>query len=142
MFEGKTKAAIRLLTEEVKGGVLRLSDHVDTNRTVRDVFIGKHPSGQPTHPNSLIEDDPPEVHPVVFESIDASVIRSVVLRTTGAAGPSGLDAANWRRLCTYFKSASSDLCHFLAATAQRLCMNFVDPSAIAPFLALPSDCIQ
>ena len=34
MFEGKTKAAIRLLTEEAKGGLLRLSDQVDINRTV------------------------------------------------------------------------------------------------------------
>ena len=55
MFEGKTKAAIRLLTEESKGGILRLSDHVDTNKTVRDVLIDKHPPGQPAHPDSLIE---------------------------------------------------------------------------------------
>ena len=41
----------------------------------------------------------------------------------------------WRRLCTSFKSASNDLCHSLAISAQRLCTNFVDPSAIAPFLA-------
>ena len=46
MFEGKTKAAIRL------------SDQVDINRTVRDVLIDKHPSGQPVHPESLIENDP------------------------------------------------------------------------------------
>ena len=72
MFEGKTKAAIRLLTEEAKSGLLHLSDQVDTNRTVRDVLIDKHPSGHPAHPESLIEDDPPGVHPVLFESIDAS----------------------------------------------------------------------
>ena len=95
MFEGKTKAAIRLLTEDAKGGVLCLSDHVDTNRTVKDVLIDKHPSGQPAHPESMIKDDPPEVHPVLFESIDASMIRSAALRTTGAAGPSGLDAASY-----------------------------------------------
>ena len=135
MFEGKTKAAIHLLTEEAKGGLLRLSDQVDINRTVRDVLIDKHLSGQPAHPESLIEDDPPDVHPVLFESIDASVIRLAALRTTGAAGPSGLDAASWRRLCTSFKSASNDLCHSLAITAQRLYTKFVDPSAIAPFLA-------
>ena len=135
MFGRKTKAGIRLLAEEAKDGVLHLTDHVDTNRTVRGVLIDKHPSGQPAHPDSLIEDDPPAIHPVVFESIDASMIRLAALKTTGTAGPSWLDAANWRRLCTSFKFASSDLCDFLAATDQRLCMNFVDPSAIAPFLA-------
>jgi hypothetical protein len=73
MFEAK--AAICLLTEEAKGEVLRLSDNVDSNKTVRDVLIEKHPSGQPVHPDSIIEDDPPaEVHPVLFESIDASML--------------------------------------------------------------------
>ena len=43
MFEGKTKAAIRLLTDDTKGGVLRLSDKVDSNHTVRDVLSEKHP---------------------------------------------------------------------------------------------------
>ena len=98
MFEGKTKAAIRLLSEETKGGMLHLGDKVDTTTTVRDVLVDKHPPGQPAHPESLIDDVPPEVHPVLFESIDASMLRSAALRTTGAAGPSGLDAISWRRL--------------------------------------------
>ena len=57
------------------------------------------------------------------------------LRTNGAAGPSGLDAPCWRRICTSFKSASHDLCHSLAISAQRICTNLVDPSAIGPLLA-------
>ena len=35
----------------------------------------------------------------------------------GAAGPSGLDAAAWKHLCTSFKKASSDLCDSLASIA-------------------------
>ena len=57
------------------------------------------------------------------------------MRTSGAAGSSGLDAASWRRLCTSFKPASNDLCHSLAIAAQRLRTNFVDPAIVAPFLA-------
>ena len=140
MFEGKTKAAICLLTEEAKGGLLHLSDHVDTNLTVKDVLIDKHPSGQPAHPKSLIEDDPPEVQPVLF---DAFMIRSATLRTTGAAGPSWPDDASWRRLCTSFKSASINLCHSLAITTQHLCMKFVDPCiSYCPIPGLPSDCLE
>ena len=135
MFQGKTKSAIRLLTEETKGGVLHLSDIADGQRSVREILVDKHPAGQPVHPEALIQDDPGEVHPVLFEAIDAPMIRSMALRITGAAGPSGIDALGWRRLCTSFKSASLDLCHSLALTAQRLCTNFIDPSAIAPFLA-------
>lgn len=43
MFQGKTKAALRLLTKQVKCGVVHLGDHVDEWRTVRDVLIEKHP---------------------------------------------------------------------------------------------------
>ena len=48
-----------------------MSDHVDTNRTVKDIMIDKHPSGKPALPES---DDPPEVHLVLFKSIDASMV--------------------------------------------------------------------
>ena len=77
ILQAKTlKAAIRLLTEETKGGVLHLGDHVDTHKTVRDVLIDKHPPSQPAYPESIVEDVPFDVHPVLFDSIDASMIRS------------------------------------------------------------------
>ena len=76
---------------------------------------------------------------MIMSSLDSKkithLIRSMVLRITGAARPSGIDALGWRRLCTSFKPASLDLCHSRVLTAQRLCTNFIDPSAIAPFLA-------
>ena len=53
----------------------------------------------------------------------------------GAAGPSGLDAAAWKRLCTSFKSASTELCDTLAAVARRLSTCFVDPSGLSAFVA-------
>ncbi len=43
-------------------------------------------------PNTIISGDPPDCHPVIFESIDAASIRSTSLNTHGAAGPSGMDA--------------------------------------------------
>lgn len=95
----KTKAAIRLLTDDTKGGVLRLSDKVDSHNTIRDVLISEHPPHQTIHPDSTVtNDDPPEVHPELFESIDAPMKRSAALRTTAAAGPSELDAPCWKRL--------------------------------------------
>ncbi len=47
----------------------------------------------------------------------------------GAAGPSCLDAAAWKRMCTSFKSASFELCDALAAVARHLTTNYVDLSA-------------
>ncbi len=41
--------------------------------------------------------------PTFTQSFLTALIRSTSLRTKGAAGPSGLDAYAWRRLCTSFK---------------------------------------
>ena len=127
MFEGKTKATIHLLTDDYKGGVLCLCDWVNSTHTVRDVLIDNQPFS-----NSITENDPPKVHPVLFESINALMIRSTAPRITGAPGLSGLNAACWRRLFTSYKDASHDLCQSLAISAQCLCTNLVDPSAIVP----------
>ena len=108
MHAGKTKDAVRLLSDQEKGGVLHLSDPVETTdaggRTVHDTLVSKHPPGQPAHPDALIHDedmgvtDPIQTHPVLFDSIDAAAIHSATLDTFGAAGPSSLDARNWRIL--------------------------------------------
>ncbi len=142
MLQGKTSAATRLLSDHPKGAPLHLDDHIN-NKSVRDILQDKHPARQLPHPDSLIindpkydpTNDPTSVHPVLFESIDASLIRHTALQVNGAAGPSGLDALCWRRLCTSFKSASLDLCQSLAHVAKRLCTEFVDPSIIAPLLS-------
>ncbi len=86
MFEGNTRAAIRLLGQDSNNGTLCLNDPVDTNRSVRDVLTDKHPPGEPASSEAIIDIEPPETHPVLFEQIDASLIRSIALRTTGAAG--------------------------------------------------------
>ncbi len=64
--------------------------------------------------------------------VDARLIRSTALRTTGAACPSSLDAYAWRRLCPAFKSS---LCQSLAEVAKRLYSSFIDPQGISPLLA-------
>ena len=141
-FRGKTCAALDLLTNRCGGGVLHLdqpptSDDPET-LSVREVVTSKHPTGQPASPVSTeptLQGLTPEVHPLIFDSIDARLICSTALRTSGAAGPSGLDAHAWWRLCTAFKSASISLCQSLAEIAKRLCTSFVDPQGIAPLLA-------
>ena len=62
-------------------------------------------------------------------------IRSAALHTTAAVGPSGLDALGWRRLCTSFKSASLEPCHFLALVTKCLCTELVDAATITPLMA-------
>ncbi|ETX01015.1 MAG: hypothetical protein ETSY2_37945 [Candidatus Entotheonella gemina] len=141
MFRGKTGAALDLLSRKGTDGVLHVNDPVikddPTSPSVLDVLKSKHPAAEHAPADALlsISQDPPIVHPVIFDQIDASSIRSAALLTTGAAGPSGLDAHCWRRLCTSFHTASRDLCHALAHFARRLCTTLVDPKGLSSFLA-------
>ncbi len=143
MVQGKTKAALWLISEQCTSGVLRLDSTIPSSsadaepQTVREVLISKHPPGRPASPDSihLRDSDPPTVHPVLFECIDAAPIRTAALRTDGAAGPSCIDAHGWRRICTSFHTASHDLCHALALLAKRLCTDYVDPKGLAPLVA-------
>ena len=139
MFKGKCKAAFDLLSDTEKGGILHHEALVNpddpTSQTVRETLLLKHPPAQQAHLDSIVGEEPQEPHPVIFDSLDASVVRSAALKITGAAGPSGLDAHEWRRLCTSHKAASNDLCAALASTARRLCSTYVDPTSIKPLLA-------
>ena len=102
---------------------------------MRDVLLDKHPPGQPANLHCIVEDEPPTIHPIIFDSLDAVLIRSAALQIDCAAGPSELDGHAWRRLCTSFKSASTELCQSLATTVKRLCTSLVDSKNIAPLMA-------
>ena len=100
-----------------------------------DVLRDKHPAASELHADALVTttEKPPFTHPVLFECFTGFSIRSAALRTQGAAGPSGIDAAGWRRLCSSFHRESSDLCASIAAFARRLCTDFVDPVSLEAF---------
>ena len=139
MFQGKTQAALQLLTNKRKGNILHLHDTIHNGdsvpTTVKDILKSKHHPCQGVSPEFTYHGVPPEVHPVIFDSIGAPLIRSIALNTKGAAGPSWMDAYTWRRLCTCFGTASNALCHSLALTAKCLCSVLVDPRCISPILA-------
>ena len=141
MMEGKVRAALRLIAEENSGGPLLLNSKIrhdgTTLDTVREALLKKHPPKQPSKPSSIISIDTEINHPhtILFESIAGPLIRNTALRMDGAAGPSGLDAAAWKRLCSSFKSASDELCDSLACLARRICTTYVDPKSLSAFIA-------
>ena len=139
MMEGKVRAALRLISEDHSGCPLNLDGPSDSNPasgTVREIFMKKHPPKQPPKKASIVQIDPiPEPHPILFDQIDGVLIRHTALRMDGAAGPSGLDSAAWKRMCTSFKSTSADLCEALASIARRICSSFVDPKGLSAFVA-------
>ena len=144
MSVGKVSAALKLLSEDVKGGVLSLDSripcgHGDTlSRSVKDILVEKHPPGQVAVTESLLESgcvDALCYDPILFEQLTGDLIKWAALRTHGAAGPSGVDAYAWRRLCSSFGAASVALCNSLAAVARRLCVHDVDPTELMAFVA-------
>ena len=128
MRVGNVRAAIRLLSNSAKGGVLSLdSIPLGSSENVRDILIKKHPIGQPVHSHTLLSPEDQSPLPQ-FDQLNA-------LRTRGAAGPSGFDDGGMRRLCTSFKDASQSLCSSLARTAKRICTSLFDPAGLAPLLS-------
>ena len=75
MFKGKCKAALGLLSVSGKGDVLHLDGRVDfddpSSPSVREALLQKYPPAQQVHPECIIDEEPQEPHPVIFESLDA-----------------------------------------------------------------------
>ena len=111
MFEGKTSAAIKLLTGHKRGGLLKLTDTADPSNPsvlVHDVLRDKHPPAQPLWQDFLVTADPESspFHLVLFDALNGALIHSAALRTFGAPGPSGVDARVWCGFALLFISPS------------------------------------
>ena len=131
MMAGKVKDAIRFLTQSNSNDIIPISEE-----SLQELKK-KHPPREPPIKSALMMPNEPiqEPHSIIFDQLNGELIRKVALRTEGSAGPSGLDASAWRRLCTSFAHNSSDLCEALACTAKRICCSFVDPVFISSFVA-------
>lgn len=129
MLEGKVNAAVRLLSENGRGGVLPLTSDV------RTLLAQKHPPAEPARDGFILSGCEPEFHPVLFSGVTGDMIRHSALHTHGAAGPSGADAEQWRRMCCSFQGVSASLCEAIASMARRLATEAIDPGSLEAFLA-------
>ena len=142
MLQGKAQSALRYLCRQTSGGVLKLDDLIPATtsnepvmQSTRDVLEEKHPLCKDPPVSSLLAGDLTPVNPIIFEGLDADMIKQTALHTNGAAGPSGLDAHTWMRLCSFFKSASTALCVALACVGRRLATSDVNPERVSVFVA-------
>ncbi|XP_062508484.1 uncharacterized protein LOC134184756 [Corticium candelabrum] len=136
--KGNINAAQRLLSDEDNCGLLELDECIPgSHKSVRDVLKDKHPDPAPMFKEAVLDSksQAPPTHPILFDKIDGYLIRAMSLKCQGAAGPSGLDAAAWRRLCTGFKVLSRNLCDSIASTTRRIATQFIDPSGISALVA-------
>ena len=138
MMKGKVRAALQLLNKGEGSAPMRLDDIVETcGKSVHDILKEKHPHPMPLHTDLILTEDitaaSSDFHPVLFDSIIAEAIQRSGLLTEGPAGPSGMDALCWRRLCTAFGGKSNYLCFAIAAFARRICTSYVDPSTLKAY---------
>ena len=106
--------------------------------TVRDILLENHPSPHLPKPSVLVSPSdfsPLPFHPALFDNIDGILIHCTILHMDGAAGPSGLYVASWKKLCTAFQEASDTLCDALSAIARRLAASLVDLASLSAFTA-------
>ena len=137
---GKTKAAVRLLSNSSSGEVISLHKRPGGSRkTVFDIPQEKHPDAKGVLPNAVASDPTPsQAEPwnlVQFDHLNGSMIRTAALKPQRGAGPSGIDAKGWRRLCTAFYGAYRDLCNSVAQFTRRFATTYVDPAGLAAFIA-------
>ncbi len=144
MFQGKMKAALRLLnrTGSKSGQPLSLDEIVSTdgsNISVKDKLIEKHPHPAPFNPShSILQATPPPDHGphfIEFHQINGGLIRFMILRMDGAAGPSGMDVSHWKKICTSFSRESDNVCDSIAMVARKLCSSYADPMGVSALVA-------
>ena len=125
-MEGKVRAALHLISRQEGGPPLALNAAKGKIQTVCDILKLKHPEGKQITP-SAIASHPMlnEPHLVIFDRITGPLIRSIALRTEGAACPSGIDTQGWRRLCSSFQQISMELCEALPSQCRRMCSSYV-----------------
>ena len=142
MSEGKVRGALRLLNNTGSSAGLPLLPSAtvpgsDPPVSVKDILIDKHPPPSPFSP-SHCHTPAPDHEPLGFEfsQIDGGLIRNCFLKMSmGAAGPSGMDVAHWRKVCSSFAKESADLCDAIACVTHKICSSYVDPVGISALVA-------
>jgi len=97
----------------------------------------KNPEAQKAPLGTIVFGTIEEVPDVIYQQINAEMVRDAALRTKGSGGPSGIDANGFRRMlaCKSCKKSGTDLCAAIATTARKLCTEYVDPLSVEAILA-------
>ena len=93
----------------------------------------KHPNAKPLNDTMMLHGPFIYLNEIIFDGINADLVKKCTIGTKGLHGPSGLDANFWSKmLCnSTFGNASYALCHVTALLPQMLCSEeLIDPKSI------------
>ena len=111
------------------------STHLIDSRPVLKILRNKHPEGQPLEPNCIQREHPRSLHYhiAVLDKINAGRIQKHAMMTRGSAGPSGVDADDWRSLLSAFGQTYTNLCKLVAKFAKRLATSIKPPDDLIAY---------
>lgn len=132
MQKGNVNSAIKLLTNNMEGGILPLSEE-----TVELLKI-KHPASKNiVNEDVLLQGPLQTVERVIFNVIDETMVLKAAQTTRGGSGPSGIDADGWRQILTSkdYGDSGNDLRKAIAALVKAICIDKIDNFSLAPLMA-------
>ena len=131
MSKGNVNSAIKLLSNNMSGGVLPLND--ETIALLRT----KHPEAREMHEDVILQGPIPTVENVIFDVIDEHMVYEAAKITRGGSGPSGMDADGWRRILTSrdYGDTGSDLRKAIASMIKTICTKEINDLSLAPLMA-------
>ena len=126
MFQGKVNAALKFLSEENDHGIHELNNEVI--ETLKD----KHPKLAKIHEDILLQGPIDIVTPAYFDSIDESMIKNAARLTKGAAGPSNMDAEQYKLMLVSnkFRKERKELRTQIAILAKNIATKIVNPDEL------------
>ena len=130
MMEGKIDSALRFLSEESQGGIHQLSEKI-----LKDL-CQPHPAPTEVQWNSLLFGLICDLRDIRFD-IDEQKITEAAQLTKGAAGPSSLDANQFKRiLCSkQFNKEGKDLQDQISIFAKNIATKVTDPNCLEAYTA-------
>ena len=122
---------MNLLSSETNEGVLPLSD------TVIQSLIEKHPTPAEIQEEALLFGPVDNIASNYFDSIDEPLIAKAAQTTKGAAGPSHVDAKQYRHtlLSNKYKAENKLLREEISRLAKNLATNILDPATLEAFVS-------
>jgi len=126
MFEGKVRNALKFISNDCDSGLLPINDIV-----LKDL-ISKHPVAAHIQPYTLLHGPIQNISVTYFDSIDESMVGKAARLTRGAAGPSNLDADQYKLILASkkYQKEGKELREQIAILAKKLATSIVDPSTI------------
>ena len=111
------------------------STYLIDGRAVLTILRDKNPEGQPLEPNCIQGQHAQTFpyHPDVFDKISSRRVRKHAMKTHVSAGPSSLNADDWRRLLSAFRQTSTKARKPVAKFARRLAKTIISPDDLIAY---------